>query len=134
VLDPEQNSEFLDHYLDLRVDLSNVLFVCTANQLDTIPRPLLDRMDMISLAGYLADEKLAIAKKHLWPKLLRNNKVKKSQVKISDSALKTLIEGYARQAGVRNLEKLLQKVLRKAVVQLLKGTKAISVTNKNLAE
>ena len=134
VLDPEQNSEFLDHYLDLRVDLSKVLFVCTANQLDTIPRPLLDRMDMISLAGYLASEKLAIAKNHLWPKLLTRNKVKKSQVKISDSALKSLIEGYARQAGVRNLEKLLLKILRKAVVKILGGEKSISITNKNLAD
>ena len=75
VLDPEQNGEFLDHYLDLRVDLSRVLFVCTANQMDTIPRPLLDRMDDIRLAGYLPDEKLEIATKHLWPRLLERNKV-----------------------------------------------------------
>jgi ATP-dependent Lon protease len=134
VLDPEQNSEFLDHYLDLRVDLSKVLFVCTANQLDTIPRPLLDRMDVIHLAGYLAEEKLAIAKKHLWPRLLERNNVKKSHVKVSDSALKALIEGYARQAGVRNLEKLLQKILRKSVVRLLKGEKSISVNAKNLVD
>ena len=134
VLDPAQNGEFLDHYLDLRVDLSNVLFVCTANQLDTIPRPLLDRMDTIRLAGYLADEKLAIAKTHLWPRLLSDNKVKKSQVKISDSALKALIEGYARQAGVRNLEKLLQKILRKAIVRILQGEKSVSVTNQNLSD
>lgn len=134
VLDPEQNAEFLDHYLDLRVDLSNVLFVCTANQLDTIPRPLLDRMDMIRLAGYLAEEKLSIAKSHLWPRLLERNNVKKSNVKISDSALKVLIEGYARQAGVRDLEKLLQRILRKAVVKLLKGEKRITITNKNLED
>ncbi len=134
VLDPEQNSEFLDHYIDLRIDLSNVLFVCTANQLDTIPQPLLDRMDVIRLAGYLAEEKLKIAKIHLWPKLLKQNKVKKSLVKISDSALKSLIEGYARQAGVRNLEKLLQKVLRKAIVRILNGEKRLSISNKNLEE
>ena len=134
VLDPEQNSEFLDHYLDLRVDLSKVLFVCTANQLDTIPRPLLDRMDIIRLGGYIASEKLDIAKQHLWPRLLERNNVKTSQVKISDSAIKTLIEGYAREAGVRGLEKLLHRVLRKSIVKLLGKTKSISITNKNLID
>jgi len=134
VLDPEQNGEFLDHYLDLRVDLSKVLFICTANQLDTIPRPLLDRMDMIRLGGYLTEEKLEIAQKHLWPKLLERNKVGKTQVKISDSALRTLIEGYAREAGVRNLEKLLNRILRKSVVKLLGKQKSVSVSNKNLTE
>ena len=134
VLDPEQNSEFLDHYLDLRVDLSKVLFVCTANQLDTIPRPLLDRMDVIRLGGYIASEKLDIAKKHLWPRLLERNKVKPSQVKISDSAIKALIEGYAREAGVRSLEKLLHRVLRKSVVKLLGKTKSVSISGRNLVE
>lgn len=134
VLDPEQNSEFLDHYLDLRVDLSKVLFVCTANQLDTIPRPLLDRMDIIRLAGYLTEEKVDIARDHLWPRLLKRNKVKKSQVRISDPALRTLVNGYAREAGVRNLEKLLHRILRKAIVQLLDGVKRISVTPKNLVD
>jgi len=134
VLDPEQNSEFLDHYLDVRVDLSKVLFVCTANQLDTIPRPLLDRMDTIRLGGYIASEKLEIAKKHLWPRLLERNKVKSSQVKISDSAIKTLIEGYAREAGVRSLEKQLHRVLRKAVVKLLGKTKRVSISGRNLVE
>jgi ATP-dependent Lon protease len=134
VLDPEQNSEFLDHYLDLRVDLSKVLFVCTANQLDTIPRPLLDRMDDIRLAGYLPAEKLAIATKHLWPRLLERNKVAKSKVAISESAIRLLIDGYAREAGVRNLEKLLAKILRKAVVKLLGGAKKVSVSNKNLSD
>lgn len=134
VLDPEQNSEFLDHYLDLRVDLSKVLFVCTANQLDTIPRPLLDRMDVIRLGGYIASEKLEIAKKHLWPRLLERNNVKPSQVKISDSAVKALIEGYAREAGVRGLEKLLHRVLRKSIVKLLGKTKSVSVSGRNLVE
>jgi len=134
VLDPEQNSEFLDHYLDLRVDLSKVLFICTANQLDTIPRPLLDRMDMIRLGGYIAEEKLEIAQKHLWPRLLERNKVKKGQIKISDSALRTLIESYAREAGVRNLEKLLNRILRKGIVKLLGKEKSVSVSGKNLSE
>jgi len=101
VLDPEQNNEFLDHYLDVRVDLSKVLFIATANQLDTIPRALLDRMDVIRLGGYIASEKLEIAKSHLWPRMLERNNVNKTQVKISDSALKELIEGYAREAGVK---------------------------------
>ncbi|MFT4726406.1 MAG: ATP-dependent Lon protease [Granulosicoccus sp.] len=134
VLDPEQNGEFLDHYLDLRVDLSKVLFICTANQLDTIPRPLLDRMDDIRLGGYIASEKLDIAKKHLWPRLLERNKVKPSQVKISESAIKTLIEGYAREAGVRGLEKLLHRILRKSVVKLLGKARSVSISNRNLVE
>lgn len=134
VLDPEQNSEFLDHYLDLRVDLSKVLFVCTANQLDTIPRPLLDRMDVIRLGGYIASEKLEIARRHLWPRLLKRNGVKTSQVKISDSAIRALIEGYAREAGVRSLEKLLHRVLRKSIVKLLDKTRSVSVSNRNLVE
>ena len=134
VLDPEQNGEFLDHYLDVRVDLSKVLFVCTANQLDTIPRPLLDRMDVIRLGGYIASEKLDIARDHLWPRLLERNNVKPSQVKISDSAIRTLIEGYAREAGVRSLEKLLHRVLRKSVVKLLGKTRTVSVSGRNLVE
>lgn len=134
VLDPEQNSEFLDHYLDLRVDLSKVLFVCTANQLDTIPRPLLDRMDVIRLGGYIASEKLEIARQHLWPRLLERNNVKPSQVKISDSAIKALIEGYAREAGVRSLEKLLHRVLRKSVVKLIGKAKSVSISNRNLTD
>ena len=134
VLDPEQNGEFLDHYLDVRVDLSKVLFVCTANQLDTIPRPLLDRMDVIRLGGYIASEKLEIARAHLWPRLLERNGVKPSQVKISDSAIRTLIEGYAREAGVRSLEKLLHRVLRKSVVKLLGKEKTVSISGRNLVD
>ncbi len=134
VLDPEQNSEFLDHYLDLRVDLSKVLFVCTANQLDTIPGPLRDRMDIIRLAGYLTEEKVDIARNHLLPRMLSRNKIKKSQLKISDTALRALADGYAREAGVRNLEKLLNQIMRKAIVALLDGETRISVTPKNLAD
>ncbi len=132
-LDPEQNVEFLDHYLDLRLDLSKVLFVCTANTLDSIPGPLLDRMEVIRLSGYIAEEKLAIAKRHLWPKLLDKTGVPKERLAISDSALKAVIEGYAREAGVRQLEKQLGKLVRKAVVKLLEDPQAVlKITPKDL--
>ena len=124
-LDPEQNVDFLDHYLDLRLDLSKVLFVCTANTLDSIPGPLLDRMEVIRLSGYITEEKLAIAKKHLWPKQLEKAGVARSSLSISDSALRLVIEGYAREAGVRQLEKQLGKVVRKAVVKLLEQPDAV---------
>ena len=120
-LDPEQNGEFLDHYLDLRVDLSKVLFICTANQLDTIPQALLDRMDTIRLSGYITDEKVAIAKHHLLPKLLKRAGLKKKQMDITDGALRQVVEGYAREAGVRNLEKQLHKILRKGIVRMLES-------------
>jgi ATP-dependent Lon protease len=120
VLDPEQNGEFLDHYLDLRIDLSKVLFICTANTLDTIPGPLLDRMDMIKLSGYITSEKLEIARKHLWPRLLKRNNLTGSIITITDPTIRHLIEGYAREAGVRNLEKLLNKIIRKSIVKILK--------------
>lgn len=123
VLDPEQNSDFLDHYLDLRFDLSKVLFVCTANQLDTIPGPLLDRMEIIRLSGYITEEKLAIAKNHLWPKQLEKAGLKSTRLKISDTAITKIIEGYAREAGVRNLEKQLGRIVRKAVVRIVGGEK-----------
>lgn len=118
-LDPEQNSQFLDHYLDLRLDLSKVLFICTANTLDSIPGPLLDRMDVIRLSGYIAEEKLAIAKNHLWPRQLERAGLKRSQLRITDKALRLVIEGYARESGVRNLEKQLAKLVRKSVIRLL---------------
>jgi ATP-dependent Lon protease len=124
-LDPEQNVDFLDHYLDVPFDLSKVLFICTANQLDTIPAPLLDRMEIISLSGYLAKEKLAIAKKHLLPRLLERAGLKqRGQLRIETSALRRIIDGYAREAGVRRLEKYLGKIVRKAVVKLLRGEPA----------
>jgi ATP-dependent Lon protease len=132
-LDPEQNVDFLDHYLDLRLDLSKVLFVCTANTLDSIPGPLLDRMEVIRLSGYITEEKLAIAKRHLWPKQLQKAGVDKAKLTISDSALRAVIEGYAREAGVRQLEKQLGKLVRKAVVKLLDdGDKVIRIGNKDL--
>ncbi|MDC7830599.1 MULTISPECIES: endopeptidase La [Pseudomonas] len=122
-LDPEQNVDFLDHYLDLRLDLSKVLFVCTANTLDSIPGPLLDRMEVIRLSGYIAEEKQAIAKRHLWPKQLDKAGVPKDRLTLTDSALKALVEGYAREAGVRQLEKQLGKLVRKAVVKLIEEPK-----------
>ncbi|MCB1849278.1 MAG: endopeptidase La [Gammaproteobacteria bacterium] len=132
-LDPEQNSEFLDHYLDLRFDLSKVLFVCTANQIDTIPGPLLDRMEMISLPGYIAQEKLQIARRYLLPRQLERAGLKRSQVKIDSATLRALIEGYARDAGVRRLEKQIGKIIRKAVVRILDGeTTPIVVTSDEL--
>ncbi len=123
VLDPEQNNEFLDHYIDNRFDLSNVLFICTANQLDTIPSPLLDRMEVIRLSGYITEEKVQIAKKHLWPKLIDQIGVKRSQIKITTTALRNLIDGYAREAGVRNLEKQLKRIIRKIAVKIVSGKK-----------
>jgi ATP-dependent Lon protease len=121
VLDPEQNADFLDHYLDLRFDLSKVLFICTANQLDTIPRPLLDRMEVIRLAGYISAEKQRIAKRHLWPKQRTKAGLKAAQIVLSDTALRRVIEDYAREAGVRKLEMQLGAIARKAVVRMLDG-------------
>ncbi len=124
VLDPEQNSDFLDHYLDVPFDLSKALFICTANQLDTIPGPLLDRMEVIQLSGYLASEKLDIARNHLLPRQLERNGLKKrGQLRIDKAALRKIIEQYAREAGVRRLEKYLGQIARKAVVRILHGEK-----------
>ncbi|TDG12566.1 endopeptidase La [Seongchinamella unica] len=119
VLDPEQNSDFLDHYLDLRVDLSKVLFVCTANQLDTIPGPLLDRMEITRLSGYVAEEKLSIARNHLWPKQLKRHGLNEEQLKINDAGLKYVIDSYCREAGVRSLEKQIARIMRKSIVRML---------------
>ncbi|MBV8079463.1 MAG: endopeptidase La, partial [Actinobacteria bacterium] len=121
VLDPEQNKAFRDHYLDLPFDPSKVLFICTANTLDTIPGPLLDRMDTISLSGYTEAEKLGIAKKYLLPKQLAANGLKRSQLTLSDTVLRTIIREYTREAGVRNLERRLADVCRKAATQVAKG-------------
>jgi ATP-dependent Lon protease len=121
VLDPEQNAEFLDHYLDVRIDLSKTLFICTANQLDTIPGPLLDRMEVIRLSGYLTEEKLAIAKHHLWPKQVKKAGLARGQVSVTEGAIRRIIEGYAREAGVRQLEQYLGKLVRKSVVQIVRG-------------
>jgi ATP-dependent Lon protease len=133
VLDPEQNSDFLDHYLDVRFDLSKTLFICTANQLDTIPAPLLDRMEVIRLSGYLLEEKVAIAKHHLWPKQLKKTGLKRGQVTVTEAAVRRIIEGYAREAGVRQLEMNLGKVARKGVVKIVRGeAEKLHVTAANL--
>ncbi|TAJ95968.1 MAG: endopeptidase La [Gammaproteobacteria bacterium] len=132
VLDPEQNSNFQDHYLDVRFDLSRVLFVCTANQLDTIPAPLLDRMENIRLPGYITEEKELIARRHLWPRQLERAGVKPEQLRITDSAIRQIIDGYAREAGVRNLEKQFNRIIRKAIVRLLGGKRRIAIGVRDL--
>ncbi|MBH81880.1 MAG: endopeptidase La [Gammaproteobacteria bacterium] len=131
VLDPEQNSNFHDHYMDVDFDLSKVLFVCTANQLDSIPAPLLDRMEVIHLSGYLDREKLAIARKHLLPRQLKRGGLKKSDLKIEAAALRKIIEGYSREPGVRRLDKALASIVRKAVVRLLQGEDAPIVVGRD---
>ncbi len=124
VLDPEQNSDFLDHYLDVPFDLSRTLFISTANQLDTIPGPLLDRMEIISLSGYLASEKMEIAKNHLLPRQIERAGLKpRGQLRVEKAALRKIVEQYAREAGVRRLEKYLGKIARKAVVKIIHGEK-----------
>jgi ATP-dependent Lon protease len=121
VLDPEQNGSFRDHYLDLPFDLSKVMFICTANSLDTIPGPLLDRMDVIQLSGYTEDEKLGISKKYLLPKQLKEHGLTKSQFVVSDTMLRLVIREYTREAGVRNLERRLADLCRKVATQIAKG-------------
>ncbi len=121
VLDPEQNSSFRDHYLDLPFDLSKVLFICTANTLDTVPGPLLDRMDVIPLSGYTEDEKLGIAKRYLVPKQIEANGLQKSQIAFGDKVLRIVIREYTREAGVRSLERRIGDLCRKAATQIAKG-------------
>jgi ATP-dependent Lon protease len=121
VLDPEQHSTFRDHYLDLPFDLSKVLFICTANQLETIPPALLDRMDVIHLSGYTEDEKLGIAKRYLVPKQLEAHGLQKSQMRFGDRVLRIVIREYTREAGVRGLERQIAALCRKAATQVAKG-------------
>lgn len=133
VLDPEQNEAFLDHYLDTRFDLSNILFICTANQLDTIAQPLLDRMEVIRLSGYITAEKIEIAHQYLWPRTLQKTGLKKSQINLSKTLIRRVIEDYARESGVRNLDKLLGQIARKAVVKIVEDkVNKVSVTPENL--
>jgi len=134
VLDPEQNSGFRDHYLDVPFDLSSVMFIATANQLDTIPRPLLDRMEVIRLSGYILEEKVEIARRYLIPKALSSHGLKKGQVTIQKNALVHLIDSYAREAGVRNLENLLKKIKRKAAMELSKDPKKRMTVNRENVE
>ncbi|MCU0821697.1 MAG: endopeptidase La [Spirochaetes bacterium] len=135
VLDPEQNSQFLDHYLDVRFDLSHILFISTANQMDTIPSPLLDRMEIIKLSGYIMDEKVQIARKYLIPKQLNAHGLKKEMVKIDNNAIKLIIDGYAREAGVRSLENSIKMIMRKSARRFAEGdTKSIAITNKKIEE
>ncbi|CAD6447467.1 ef365bcb-a394-46f0-b18c-99deabd14ede [Sclerotinia trifoliorum] len=119
LLDPEQNTSFLDHYLDVPVDLSKVLFVCTANMTDTIPRPLLDRMEMIELSGYVADEKMAIAERYLGPAAKELAGLKEVDVNLSKEAIEELIKSYCRESGVRNLKKQIEKVYRKSALKIV---------------
>ena len=121
VLDPAQNQSFRDHYLDLEFDLSDVLFIATANTLDTVPIPLQDRMEVIQLAGYTADEKLHIAKRYLVPRQIARNGLSRSQISFSDAALKAIIDEYTREAGVRNLEREIGSVCRKVARQIAEG-------------
>ena len=136
VLDAEQNATFRDHYLEIPFDLSECMFITTANTTDTIPRALLDRMEVIELGSYTDEEKLMIAKNHLLPKQLGRHGLRKSQVRISDDAYREIIACYTRESGVRNLERELGKILRKAAMQFASDEppKRISITDRNLEE
>jgi ATP-dependent Lon protease len=134
VLDPEQNGTFIDHYMEVEYDLSNVMFVTTANSYN-IPSPLLDRMEVIALSGYTEDEKQQIAKRHLMDKQLKNHGLRKGEFTMNDSALLDIVRLYTREAGVRNLERELAKLCRKAVTRIVKGTqKVVEITSDNLEE
>ena len=133
VLDGEQNATFRDHFLEVPFDLSDVLFITTANTLDTIPRPLLDRMEVIELTSYTDEEKLQIAKRHLLPKELKRHGLSRAQFKITDDALRSLIRGYTREAGVRVLERQLGALCRKAAMHVVSdGVKSVHITAENL--
>ena len=135
VLDPEQNSTFQDHYLEIDYDLSDVMFVCTANNMANMPRPLLDRMEIIRLSGYTEEEKLQIVKRHLLTKQIEAAGLKKSEFSISDNAITDLVRYYTREAGVRNLERELANLCRKAIKEILmKGKKKVSITPRNLGK
>ncbi|WEX87471.1 endopeptidase La [Sinorhizobium garamanticum] len=134
VLDPEQNSTFMDHYLEVEYDLSNVMFITTANTLN-IPAPLMDRMEVIRIAGYTEEEKLEIAKRHLLPKAIRDHALQPKEFSVTDDALMAVIQTYTREAGVRNFERELMKLARKAVTEILKGkSKKVEVTAQNIAD
>ena len=136
VLDSEQNSTYRDHYLEIPFDLSDVMFITTANTLDTVPRPLLDRMEVIELGSYTDEEKLMIAKNHLIPKQLKKHGLKKSQLRITDDAIRETIHCYTRESGVRNLERNFAQICRKADMQLLadETLKRLTVTGSNITD
>ncbi len=136
VLDAEQNATYRDHYLEIPFDLSNVMFITTANTLDTVPRPLLDRMEVIELGSYTDEEKLMIAKDHLIPKQLKKHGLKKIQLRISDSAIREIITCYTRESGVRNLERCFAEICRKADMKLIgeETPKRLSITGSDLEE
>jgi ATP-dependent Lon protease len=136
VLDPEQNSTFRDHYLDVPFDLSRVMFICTANDMDRVPGPLRDRMEVITLAGYTAEEKLQIARRYLVPRQIERSGLKRSQVAFSDAGLRAIVADYTREAGVRSLEREIGSVCRKVAVQVAMGTHdgKVSVTAPRVRE
>ena len=122
-LDPEQNREFRDHYLDAPFDLSKVMFITTANTLDTIPAPLRDRMEIIQLQGYTEEEKLKIAQKYLVSKQMRAHGLKTEEVTFSEEGIRTIIRDYTREAGVRNVEREIATVIRKVATKIAEGTR-----------
>jgi ATP-dependent Lon protease len=135
VLDPEQNREFRDHYLDVAFDLSQVMFITTANILDTIPGPLRDRMEILQLSGYTEEEKLNIAKGYLVPRQIRENGLRASEISFNDDALRTIIRDYTREAGVRNLERQIGGVCRKLATQIAEGeTEPVAIESDQIAE
>ncbi|XP_055592763.1 lon protease homolog, mitochondrial isoform X2 [Uranotaenia lowii] len=135
MLDPEQNANFLDHYLDVAVDLSKVLFICTANVIDTIPEPLRDRMEMIDMSGYVAEEKMAIARQYLIPQAKKECGLEDKHINITDDALHVLIRSYCRESGVRNLQKQIEKVIRKVTYKVVrKEIESAEITGNNLNE
>ncbi len=123
VLDSEQNATFRDHYLELDFDLSKILFITTANKLDTIPRPLLDRMEIIEVSGYTAEEKFHIAKNHLIPKMLKEHNMEEGKISFSDPSINCIVENYTRESGVRNLERQIASVIRKAITEMVEKKK-----------
>ena len=135
VLDPEQNSRFLDHYIEVPQDLSEVLFIATANDVQGIPRPLLDRMELIEIAGYTENEKEHIAKEHLIPKQMEENGIEKGKLTIQSAALKKIINNYTKEAGVRNLERTIGQICRKTARLIMEeDKKKVTVTSKNLSD
>lgn len=133
LLDPEQNANFLDHYLDVPVDLSRVLFICTANVVETIPEPLRDRMEMIEMSGYVAEEKLAIAKQYLIPQALKDSGLDDNKISLTDNSLHAMIKSYCRESGVRNLQKHIEKVVRKVAFKIVKNeANNVEITDENL--